>query len=209
MANPSKILEVFHDFYSNLYRPHTIHKAASLSKFLEGLPILSLSSEHKDSLEALFTEGQVRGVISALKSGSAPGPDGLSNPYYKTFTDTLVPHLTKFLNAKMQGDPLDPQINTAFIAVIPKPDKNPEEVGNYRPISLINSDLKILTKILANHLANFISSYIHKDKVGFIPGRQGPDQIRQAIDIVSILQTNWTGGPKQSQSSLVGPTEGL
>lgn len=34
--------------------------------------------------------------------------------------------------------------------------------------------------------------------MGFIPGRQGPDQIRRAIDIVSILQTNWTGGPKQS-----------
>lgn len=98
----------------------------------------------------------------------------------------------------MKGDPLDPQHNTAYIAVISKPDKNLEDVGNYRPISLINCNVKILTKILANRTASFINTYINKDQVGFIPGRQGPDQIRRAIDVVSILQTNWEGGPKQS-----------
>lgn len=96
--------------------------------------------------------------------------------------------MAKFFNTKAKGSPLDPQLNTAYITVIPKPNKNPEEVENYRPISLINNDLKILTKILANHLASFIGRYIHKDQVGFILGRQGPDQIRRAIDVASSLR---------------------
>lgn len=54
------------------------------------------------------------GVIKDLRKGSAPEPDGLSNPYYKTFATTLIPHLTKFLNAKMQGDPMDTQLNTVY-----------------------------------------------------------------------------------------------
>lgn len=117
-----------------------------------------------------------------------------SVPYY---LGTLAPYITKLFNAKTQGIPLGTQLNTAYITVIPKPDKNPEEVGNDCPIFLINNDLKILTKIMADRLSSFISSYIHKDQVGFILGRQGPDQVRRAIDIVSILQTNWDGGPKQ------------
>lgn len=92
---------------------------------------------------------------------------------------------------------MESQLNAAFISVIPKPDKNPELVENYSPISLINNDLKILTKIYANRLKTFISLYIHKNQVGFIPGRQGQDQVRRAIDIVSILQSGWDGGPSQ------------
>lgn len=105
--------------------------------------------------------------------------------------------MAKFFNAKPQGSPLDPQLNAAYVTVIPKPNKNPEEVENYRPISLINNDLKILTKIMANRLSSFISRYVHTDQVGFILGRQGPDQIRRAIDLVSLLQSGWDGGPKQ------------
>lgn len=85
----------------------------------------------------------------------------------------------------------------AFISVIPKPDKDPTLVENYRPISLINNDLKILTKILANRINSFINQYIHKDQVGFIPGRQGSDQVRRAVDIVSLLQSGWDGGSRQ------------
>lgn len=121
-------------------------------------------------------------VIKEFKKGSAPRPDGLSVPYYKVFAGTLTPYMANFFNAKTLGSPVDPQLNTVYIPVIPKPDNNQEKVGNYRPISLINNDLKILTKILAIRLPSFISRYIHKNQVGFIPRRQGPDQIRRAID---------------------------
>lgn len=50
---------------------------------------------------------------------------------------------------------------------------------------------------MANRVASFIPSYIHKDKVGFIPGRQGTDQIRRTIDIISLLQSHWDGSPPQ------------
>lgn len=57
--------------------------------------------------------------------------------------------------------------------------------------------MRILTKILANCMAYFISLYIHKNQVGFIPGRQGPDQRGGAIDIISLLLSGWDGGPNQ------------
>lgn len=102
-----------------------------------------------------------------------------------------------FFNSLSKGSPLKPAENLAYISVIPKLGKDPSKVSNYRPILLINNDLKIMMKILSNRMASFIGSYVHKDPVEFIPGRQGPDRIRRAVDNISLLNSGWDGGAPQ------------
>lgn len=138
----------------------------------------TLTAPVRTALEAPFTAEDLAVAVQSTPTGKTPGPDGLSLRYYKSFLPTLSPAWLAAFNS------LSPQTLAATITLIPKPDKPVDLCTSYRPISLLNQDLKLFAKAMAMRIAHHVPSLVHPDQTGFIPGREARDNTVRAINLI-------------------------
>ena len=115
-----------------------------------------------ENLNKCITSMETETVIRNLSVNKSPGLDVFTGKFYQKFREKLTPILLKLFQKTAEEDKHPNSFYEATITLIPKPDKDATK-ENYRPITLMNIDAKILSKILANRIQQCIKKIIQHD----------------------------------------------
>ncbi|GKV05161.1 hypothetical protein SLEP1_g17203 [Rubroshorea leprosula] len=135
-----------------------------------------LSIEDNNSLVSCFTEKEIQEAVWGCNGSKSPGPDGFNFNFVKKMWPVLKKDICDWVAEFHNNGKLAKGSNASLIVLIPKKE-NPQNLGKYRPISLIGCIYKIIAKILANRLKKVMDSLIGPHQSAFIERRQITDGI--------------------------------
>lgn len=137
------------------------------------------------SLEDPFSPDEIDKVVSSLPSDKSPGPDGFNTDFIKRCWPIIKQDFYAMCQTFHSGDLCLQSINGSYITLIPKVD-GPMKASDFRPISLLNISIKIITKLLANRLQLVIQSLVHQNQYGFIKTRTIQDCLAWAFEYLHL-----------------------
>ena len=181
-----EILKKIGTYYENLYSlSEAIVNENSL--FLKDIP--QLSKESCNICEGRISIHECLNVLKEMKYNKSPGNDGFTVEFYYTFWNLLGGLLVDVLNETYERGKLTISQKQGVITLLEKKGKDPLYVQNFRPITLLNVDYKILSKVLAKRLKGILNEIIHNDQVGYVKDRNIGDGVRLIDDM--LYQSNF------------------
>ncbi|KAK1409431.1 hypothetical protein QVD17_35957 [Tagetes erecta] len=142
-----------------------------------------LTTAEGERLIAEFSTEEIKRAVWDCGDDKAPGPDGFNFKFIKTFWDLISPEVIDMAHNLHANDEFPHGAGSAFICLVPK-SKSAASLDDQRPITLISSQNKILSKILANRLKLVISSIISESQSGFLSNSNiidGPLMVNEII----------------------------
>ena len=166
------------DFYQGLFssrRPN--HR--TISEYLNNSNLDTIDEDQASDLDSQITIEELDAIVEGLKNGKSPGYDGLTAEFYKKFWGSIRNIIYNVFLEAIEAKSLPPSLRVGIITLLPKP-KSVEElhhIANWRPITLLNNDYKILTHLIKKRLLNVIPQIISNCQSGFQAGRSTTDNL--------------------------------
>lgn len=140
------------------------------------LTTLIQQTEDLTWLEEPFTQEEINRVISDMPTNKSPGPDGLNTDFMRKCWPVIAYDYYELITTFYEGNLYLQSINGSHITLVPKTE-NLTCANDYKPISLLNGSIKLITKLLANRLQTVILKLIHQNQYGFIKNRSIQDYL--------------------------------
>ncbi|KAE8187288.1 hypothetical protein CF335_g7216, partial [Tilletia laevis] len=186
------LLDTVWAFYQSLYTPNpssalrTSHITTLLST-----PTNRISTHHGQSLSLPFTHAEISDALSAAQDTSAPGPNGLTYPLLKLVAPLATDLLTHMANDMREGNPVPVPLRTTLL--YKRGPRN--DIGNYRPISVSNVHIRVLTRAAARRLQSALATTLPWYQAAFMPGRRTTSIVGALLGCAEHTYAEYPGYP--------------
>ena len=143
-----------------------------------------MTKNEAESLEGNIKYSELAEALKNMKNSKTQGNDGFTAEFFKFFWIDLKNFILNSLNYRYKTGSLSFTPKQGIITCIPKPNKSPFYLKNWRPSSLLNVVYKLASSVIASRLKKVLHKLIHEDQKGFIAGRFIGENIRLIYDVL-------------------------
>ncbi|KAI3375790.1 hypothetical protein L3Q82_003739 [Scortum barcoo] len=173
LVEPGQIRRRAVEFYRSLYSSEYEEDNTLQEEFCSGLP--QVSTETNSRLAEPLRLCELQAALQSMQGQRAPGIDGLTVEFYKAFWDILAADILDVFNESLTYGSMPVSCRRAVLTLLPKKG-NLQDIKNWRPVSLLCVDYKLLSKALANRLREAMEQVIHRDQTYCVPGSKRNDK---------------------------------
>ena len=184
-TDPLIIISEQKRFYQELYTSgHGDHDV--VKNFLTVLDIPKLTEEQKHMCEGKILHKECELMLETFQNNKVPGNDGIPVEFYKKFRTLLSEPFVKCANECFENMEMSNSQKQAVITLIEKKGKDRTLLENWRPISLVNVDAKLMSKVVANRIKKVLPCIIHYNQTGYVQDRYIGETVRFIFDIMEF-----------------------
>ena len=189
-TDPFCILSEQRRFYENLYKTKTKDNAdnEAINKFLNELNVPKLSEELKQSCEGRISMEECKISLESFQINKSPGNDGIPIEFYKRCWNLICDPFMDCVNESFEKEEMSVSQRQAVITLIEKKGKDRTLLENWRSISLVNVDAKIISKVIANRIKKVLPNIIHHNQTGYVKDRFIGETIRSIQDVMEFTE---------------------
>lgn len=180
------ILDMQYNFYSNLYSCVTI-ECESKNQLLS-LVDTKLNGSDVELCDKSIDVKELEQALKEMASNKSPGPDGLTVEFYKRFLPELKNVLYKLFLEIEEKETLSHSMKMGVITLLYKKKGDKRLLKNWRPISLLNVDYKIIARIMSNRLKHVLPNIISDSQTCCIVGKDIADTLVSIRDIIEMTE---------------------
>ena len=178
-------------FNVQLFKKTICNANSTIVSFLENISLPVINNDFFNLCENNLTEDELLFTLKSMQNNKIPGNDGLTKEFYETFWNEIK--MKSLKHAKEKGQ-LSISQRQAVIKLIEKKDRDKRYIKNWRPISLLNVDTKIISKALAAKLKKVLPTIISSNQTAYVNKRCISESGRLISDIIEVCEKQNIGG---------------
>ena len=152
VKHQSEINNELYKFYKNLFKKNLNTSKEAISSFLENIYLPTLTNEQALECEGIISETELLKALKSIKNDKSPGNDAITKEFCEFFWDDIKNVLSDSIKKSFISGELSTSQKQAAIKLIEKKDRDKRLIKNWRPISLLNIDTKLISKVIAIRL---------------------------------------------------------